>query len=222
MPKRIGVDPFPVERPTLPVVIDRVVQELGDAVVDPVPDPGGQGRRGEVGVRNTQDTGREEVTVPRVAAGQIGPHLLPVGKGLRGCCGDREPAVSSPDLVVVPDQQGYRRQRVPGIPRAGCRPPRDDDPCRAARCKGSGTSGPSAPGPPPVADRAPQQMHDRALQDRMHPGRVTVPDRSVRPAKRHRAGHQLLGGLVQQRPADAPPRPAPTGRARGQLLRSNP
>ena len=46
------------------------------------------------------------------------------------------------------------------------------------------------------------------------PGRVTVPDRPVRPAQRHRGRHQRLGPLVQPGPADAPARPAPTGRTR--------
>jgi len=64
--------------------------------------------------------------------------------------------------------------------------------------------------------------HDRALQDRVRPGRVTVPDRAVRPPQRHRGRHQQLDPLVQQRPTHAPPRAAATGRTRSRLLRSKP
>jgi len=43
-----------------------------------------------------------------------------------------------------------------------------------------------------TCDNALAETHDRAIQDRVRPGRVTVPDRAVRPPQRHRGRHQQI------------------------------
>ncbi|NEA37551.1 DDE-type integrase/transposase/recombinase [Streptomyces sp. SID13031] len=55
----------------------------------------------------------------------------------------------------------------------------------------------------------------RALQDRMHPRRLTVSPRTTDRSQQCRSHHRRLGPLVQHQPAHTPPRPTPTRRSRG-------
>ncbi len=64
--------------------------------------------------------------------------------------------------------------------------------------------------------------HYRAIQDRMHPRRLTLPPRTTDRPQQRRGHHRRLGPLVQHQPAHAPPRPTPTRRSRGRLLCTNP
>jgi transposase InsO family protein len=70
-------------------------------------------------------------------------------------------------------------------------------------------------------DNALAETHHRAVQNRMHPARITVQGRPIRPAQQHRGRHQRLGALVQHRQAHAPPRTPTTPGARSRLLRSS-
>ena len=54
---------------------------------------------------------------------------------------------------------------------------------------------------------------DRAVQDRVHPARITVPGRAHPTAGGPGGDHQRLGALVQHRPADAPAGPRPPAEA---------
>jgi len=63
---------------------------------------------------------------------------------------------------------------------------------------------------------------DRALQDRVHPRRLTVSARADPHPGRPGAHHLRVGGLVQLGPADAPTQPTPAHRSRGRVLRARP
>jgi hypothetical protein len=67
-------------------------------------------------------------------------------------------------------------------------------------------------------DQRPGRDDDRAVQDRVHPGRLPVPHRPADPPGRRRGHHRGLGVLVQQPPARAPRRTTPTSRVRSRLL----
>jgi len=65
----------------------------------------------------------------------------------------------------------------------------------------------------------PRRDHYRPVQNRMRTRELTIPARTTHHPGRPRKDHLNLGALVQQRPPHAPPRPTPTSRSRGRLLR---